>query len=61
MPKLVVTYKNGHTESERYDTGYDARESGECRLTWDDVEKVEVFDNYGDLRAWAYNHDEVDE
>ena len=59
MPKLVVTYNDGTIEKEHYDTLGDVFECNaiECRLTWDDVKKVELFDKYGDLRVTAYPDD----
>jgi hypothetical protein len=57
MPRLDIIYRDGRKESEYKDTVYDAMESGTWRLTWDGVERVEVYDRHGDLRAWKCNWD----
>ena len=55
MPAVKVYYtKSSRQKPEiiREDTMYDAFNKADLILTyWDDVEKVEVYDNWGDVRG----------
>lgn len=55
MPFLNVIYKDGRIETEYRDTFYDATESAQIRIKWNDADMVTITDYFGNELARCYN------